>query len=253
MLAPHIFLSAHLDDAVLSCGGVMYQLTQSGEAVTALTVFAGDPPEDDLSPFAQSLHERWQANVADRRQEDRAALALLGAGVLHWPYADAVYRRDARSGAYLYDSEESIFGEVRDAPIVASIAAQLRQLDESVHVYAPLAAGHHVDHQIVRRAAESIGRGLIYYEDYPYAENPDALEAALGKMRWASRVVSLSEAAMRAKTNAVLAYRSQLSTFFKDDEEVADRLRVYAAYTGDTLGPCERLRRVIGRAYRDVI
>lgn len=237
----HIFLSAHLDDAVLSCGGMMYQLSQLGEAVAVITVFAGDPLNDDLSPFAQSLHERWQANVANRRAEDRAALALLGVDALHWSYADAVYRRASQAGAYLYDSEESIFGDVRDAEIIESIAAQLRELDTASQLYVPLAAGRHVDHQIVCRAAESIGRALFYYEDYPYAENPHAIEAALGAVDWSQRAVVLSEMAMRRKTQAVLAYRSQLSTFFDDDDEVARRLHAYASRVGDERSLCERL------------
>ena len=79
MRLPIIFLSPHLDDAVLSCGGMIYQLAQAGQAVQVITIFAGDPPPGLLSPFAQSLHDRWQAGSVARRSEDIEALTLLGA------------------------------------------------------------------------------------------------------------------------------------------------------------------------------
>ena len=44
-----------------------------------ITIFAGDPPTGPLSPFAQSLHDRWQADPVARRGEDIEALTLLGA------------------------------------------------------------------------------------------------------------------------------------------------------------------------------
>ncbi len=37
-----IFLSPHPDDAVLSCGGWIYQLAQDGERPIVITLFGGD-------------------------------------------------------------------------------------------------------------------------------------------------------------------------------------------------------------------
>ncbi|HET7091613.1 MAG TPA: PIG-L family deacetylase [Anaerolineae bacterium] len=241
----HIFLSPHLDDAVLSCGGLIYQLAQAGEAVQVITIFAGDPPPGPLTPFAQSLHERWQAASADRRAEDGEALSLLGAQATHWPYADAVYRRHPATGAALYDSEESIFGEVAeaDAPAIESLRDRLKRLDPSARLIVPLMAGHHVDHQIVRTAAESVGRSLIYYEDYPYAETPEKLEAVLRSGSWAPELVPLTDEAIEVKAASMLAYRSQISTFFKSAHEMEQRVRAYADLVGGNAGPAERLWR----------
>ena len=48
------------------------------------------------------------------------------------------------------------------------MAARVRR-GERVLV-ATLGAGGHVDHRLVRLAAEAVhGAGLLYYEDYPYA------------------------------------------------------------------------------------
>jgi len=39
-----IYLSPHLDDAVLSCGGIIWQQVQSGHQVEIWTICAADPP-----------------------------------------------------------------------------------------------------------------------------------------------------------------------------------------------------------------
>lgn len=242
----YIFLSPHLDDAVLSCGGMIYQLVQAGHPVQVITIFAGDPPRGPLSPFAQSLHERWRTDPAGRRREDIEALRLLGAEAIHWPYPDAIYRRDAKTGAALYDSEASIFGEVQagDSMTPESLAQDLASLALLARLIAPLAAGHHVDHQIVRAAAESLGRALTYYEDYPYVETPEKLEDVLGAGHWGSEIAALNDDAIRVKSAAIRAYRSQRSSFFKSDEEIERRIRAYANLAGGKRGPTERLWRV---------
>lgn len=242
---PSIFLSPHLDDAALSCGGMIYQLAQAGQAVQVITLFAGDPPPGPLTPFARGLHRRWRAGVADRRREDVESLARLGAQAVHLPYPDAIYRLDPATGAALYDSEESIFGEVApaDAPLIESIIERLRAIDPAARLIVPLTAGHHVDHQIARRTAESLGRELIYYEDYPYAEMPARLEAALGGRKWKPELIHLDDAAIRAKAAAIWAHRSQMSTFFASEVEMAQRVRAYAERVGSEEGPCERLWR----------
>ena len=56
-----IYLAPHLDDAALSCGGQIYQLTAVGKQVLIVTIIAGDPPQNVVySDFARELHERWE-------------------------------------------------------------------------------------------------------------------------------------------------------------------------------------------------
>jgi LmbE family N-acetylglucosaminyl deacetylase len=242
----HIFLSPHLDDAVLSCGGMIYQLTQARQPVQVISIFAGDPPPGPLAPFAHSLHDRWAGTVADRRAEDIASVTILGADAIHWPYPDAVYRRDPHTGTALYDSEGAIFGEVApaDAHTLASIAERLKAIDPAAKVYVPLTAGRHVDHQIVRAAAEALGREWVYYEDFPYVETPAKLDAVLRDPAWRPEVIALSDEAIRIKAHAIVAHRSQLSTFFAGEEEVAQRIRAYANRVGGQARPAERVWRL---------
>ncbi len=252
-----VFLSPHPDDAVLSCGGLLYQLAQAGQRPVVFTIFGGDRPSGaPLSDFARALQTRWQLNddaPAARREEDRAACDRLGAMLIHLPFADAIYRVAPGTDRALYDSEEAIFGDVRDPGLIDLIAAALRAKFQpiglsAIRCFTPLTAGHHVDHVLTRAAAERLPIELIYYEDYPYAEQPEQLARVWGEDRWDSEAIGLSEAALQAKIEAFLCHRSQLSTFYRDEAEVAQRLRAYARSTGG--GPLvERYWRRKGEAY----
>ena len=53
---PHVYLSPHLDDAVLSCGGLIHRQVVAGQRPLVVTIFAGTPPVDvELSDFARFL------------------------------------------------------------------------------------------------------------------------------------------------------------------------------------------------------
>jgi LmbE family N-acetylglucosaminyl deacetylase len=241
-----IYLSPHLDDAVLSCGGTIYAQTRRGERVLVVTVFAGSPPNVDLTPFTRELRERWGGAsdpFAARRAEDRAATASLGAEALHLSYLDCVYRQHPDTREVLYPTVEHIFAEVHAAEsgladalydvLRGRLAAHAQPL-----VYAPLAAGRHVDHQIVRRAAMRLmadGVEVAFYEDWPYAGDAETMARALGgeRERWRRSVSPLSEAALAAKGDAVACYASQISTFWSGIEAMRLALREQAERVGD--------------------
>lgn len=233
-----IFLSPHLDDAVLSCGGQIHRLTTAGQSVLIATVMAGDSP-DASSGYAQELQARWalQENpAAARRAEDAEACRRLGAHPLHWPIPDCIYR-GTPAGAMFYQSDEEIFGPVHplDAGQEQTIAELLKRLPPARRVVAPLTAGNHVDHVLVRRAAERVfGSKLLLYEDYPYAEEAGALDAVLAQAggRLQPLVQPLEPEDLQAKVQAILAYRSQLSTFWADQAELEQAVEDFAARTG---------------------
>jgi LmbE family N-acetylglucosaminyl deacetylase len=240
-----VYLSPHLDDAVLSCGGRIWQQAQAGERVIVATVFAGDPdPGAPLSPFAQELHALWGHSTdaaSKRREEDIAALALLRAEAVHWPYADCIYRQ-ASDGRFFYSDGASLWGEIdpTENGLIAELATRLAALSltQDSAIYAPLGVGRHVDHRIVRRAAEFSGHALTYYEDFPYAQNSEAVEAVLAKGEWRAELAMLSEEALEAKIAAIACYRSQISTFWSDTAEMAAAVRTFAERYWKATLPC---------------
>jgi LmbE family N-acetylglucosaminyl deacetylase len=241
-----IYFSPHLDDVALSCGGQIYMATQAGERVLIVTITAGDPVAP-VSTYATSLHSRWEL-VADatavRREEDLAACAILGADALHWAVPDCIYRVDSQ-GTPFYVDDADIFGPVAPAELdmVNELVEQMRALSLARHMVVPLAVGNHVDHQLTRMAAERAFHGdkLRYYEDYPYAQQPGKLAQVfdapenhcLGNNRaWVSEIVSLDTVALETKYAAVTAFRSQLSTFFRDQTDLQAQIGGYAATVG---------------------
>ena len=170
-----VVLSPHLDDAALSCGGLA--AAASGNIPVELwTVFASAPWLGPFSPLAQWLHaicggKKGKALVRLRRREDRSAARLLGVNTHYFHFQDAVYRlRD--DGSFAYSDTRLGEWDPADEKIIQSIAAAIRRkIGAADLVLCPLGAGSHVDHLIVRRAAEQSvdSKQLLYYPDLPYA------------------------------------------------------------------------------------
>lgn len=243
-----IFLSPHFDDIPLSCGGVAARLSRLGARCVGLTVFTAPAPEGMmLSPFAQKLHEEWKRASGTtvrainevRRDEERAALRLLGLEPVWLDLPDAPYRR-AENGRYLYTSDAELFRQVdmgERRKLVPWIAEQIRRVvkERGVHgrvrVFAPLGVGYHVDHQLVFMAAQRLGPryGVLFYEDYPYASRAGALEKRLVELGLPvqARVMPISDL-IGVKIAAIARYKSQLSALFGSDEAMPAAVRGYA-------------------------
>lgn len=232
-----IYLSPHPDDAVFSCGGLIWEQAARGEQVEIWTICAGDVPSGPLSPFARSLHERWQTGVqaaSIRRDEDRAAARILGAGIRHFDLPDCIYRSVPGSPEHkLYTREEDLFGPLHplEEELVHELAVQLEQdLSPGAQIVLPLALGNHVDHQLVRRAGQAIGRSGWYYPDFPYALQLGAIPRP--EQEWQSVVWPVSDQGLHAWQAATATYHSQISTFWSDIGEVYEAIRVFARQQG---------------------
>lgn len=228
-----IYLSPHLDDAVFSAGGLIYEQTQSGTPVEIWTFMCGDPHLTRYSPFARTLHHVWgfssaQETVRKRREEDRLAASTIGAKTVHFDFLDCIYRRD-KNGNWLY-SEISVPPHEADADLPAQIAsaisARLLPDDELV---CQLGLGSHVDHVLVRRGAELLGRPLRYDIDVPYwCYKPHELKAKAAGME--ESTLRITEPSLTRWIEAALAYKSQfpaLGDRFDTPEKVIESIRSY--------------------------
>ncbi len=249
----HLYLSPHADDVALSCGGRIFDQTQHGAVAHVVTFFAATPPPMAFSDFAEGQHAKWQTQqdaMAERRAEDRAAYAVLGAEPLYLDHFDCIYRLHPQTGAPMYASEEGIFGEVDPAEAewhetlaerIAPIAGLPRP---DLTLYAPLTVGHHVDHQLIWRAAHALlsrGYRLTLYEDHPYAMRAGMLDAALaGQPALQPEVVHISDAAMDARIAAIACYRSQIKTLFGDLATMEAEVRAYCQTLAGGVGYAER-------------
>lgn len=234
-----IFISPHLDDVVLSCGGLVWDLAQGGHRVEVLTLFAGIPVGEEFSVFAQFIHQEWglpgAAVFRARRQEDQAACAVLGVDFRHYDWQDAIYRRDPHTGEFMVNDDEALFGKSPEPALVDEITNFMKEtLPEDARIGLPIGLGGHIDHRAVVMAGERIGRVDYHYADYPYVlTNFDAPGFSENRLKRVSHF--LSQDALHAWQEAVLCYTSQLSGFWRDEEETRLSLRNYLAGGGGGL------------------
>jgi LmbE family N-acetylglucosaminyl deacetylase len=194
-----LFVSPHLDDAVLSCG----ELIASSPAALVVTVFAGRPAEDAprTSWDAECGFGAGDDPIAARRAEDRAALDALGARSFWLDFLDDQY------------------GEARPAAAIGAALADVVARETPDEVYVPLGL-FHADH---RRASDATLAVMpqfaaltwLAYADAIYRCIEGAVEERLRGLADAGILLApttLPHAAdaQRRKREAVACYASQL-------------------------------------------
>ncbi|RDU96298.1 PIG-L deacetylase family protein [Trinickia dinghuensis] len=155
-----LLLSPHSDDVAFSIGGIVARLFKQAD-ILLLTVFGrsgwalprvlGSASVDEIS--------------AVRQQEDRAFCARHQIGHVFLTCPDSFVRG--------YDNAQELRvapdDDRRTADIVRMIGEFVASLAPNL-VIAPCGIGGHVDHRIVRTAAETLNQtGVLYYEDIPYS------------------------------------------------------------------------------------
>ncbi|MBK1614602.1 hypothetical protein CKO44_14100 [Rubrivivax gelatinosus] len=211
---PGLVVSPHLDDAVFGCG--VWLASRPGSVVA--TVFAGvpgDPAQATDWDRRCGFTSAGEA-VAVRLDEDRRALARLGAEPRWLPFADSQY------GC---------------TPARADVARALRSLLETERprwLLLPLGL-FHSDHRLVHDAAvEAFGDDVagidrVFWEDALYRGMPGVLQARLAELLAAGRVgtplfdAPPGSATLAAKRKAVSAYASQLRAFGQQGVDDVDR------------------------------
>lgn len=234
----YIFFSPHLDDVALSCGGIVHSLIRQGNSALIWTIFAGDSPEDNFFPFAQSLHDRWQLStdpIKIRRLEDENAMQELGVEFLHSDFADCIYRKNA-DGSALVNKEGDLYQEIsgNQTEIVASLIHKAKNILSPMDiVVGPLGIGNHIDHRITRKMLEKLEfPRKMYYPDYPYvARNSSDLARYLPPESKLCKY-DLDSQDITAWKRSIATYRSQISTFWESAEKMEENIDSYILQGG---------------------
>jgi len=227
--APLLFLSAHLDDAVLSCGALLAQLTGRCP-VTVATVFteACPPPHTRAArSFLRRCGAPDAATLFARRQaEDRTVVTELGAVPVHLGGTDALFRRRSRGfgplgralpelvhryPTYRFDIARGRVSRGDRGTVEALRRAVVGLVDEraAAMVFAPVGVGRHVDHLLTRRIAERLPCPVVLYSDFPYDERGKT-GPAVGGRRWTG------PGDPATKLPLIRGYRSQVDALFPD-------------------------------------
>jgi LmbE family N-acetylglucosaminyl deacetylase len=226
-----IYISPHFDDAVLSCGGLIWEQTHSGIPVEIWTVNAGDPPPGPVSDLITRVHSDWKTGtpletVAARRIEDQNAARRVGATVLHLDLVDAIYRR-SNTGSLLYTQD--VFDPIhpRENNIVDETCQQIaHNLTQYDTIVCPLGLGGHVDHVITRKAAEALARPVWYYADIPYLfKHENELNPAVEGLQ--AKTFFISAQGLSAWQEGIAAYASQISSLFENQADMQTKISAY--------------------------
>lgn len=233
---PCYFISPHLDDAVLSAGGLIAYLSRYTrvEVVTVFTTASLPPYTFSAKRFLQ-LCSYKDANTLfnDRRHEDRNALSLIGVKPRHLGKIDALWRkipspnfarrilsRMLSEFLHIYPTYRMhvIRGNIssHDKPLLVTLGEELRNLidiSKDYMLFCPLAVRSHIDHTIVRDVCLANFTNVIMWEDFPYnmRSSLDRKEVnALGVevFRWGSE--------KELKKNMFEMYTSQRRAMFQD-------------------------------------
>lgn len=248
-----IVLSPHLDDAALSCFGLLRAL----EGVVprlVITVCCGNPAPAPRWGKESDFRKRRDADEfgspTERRQEDIAAMKALDCEYVHLGFSDGIYRRSPSSGELIYRTSREKFVQPRidDASHIEELFLVMRRLCKNmgrVLLVSPMAVGYHVDHAIGAHVAlrlEDDEVELLFYEDFPYVHSSEYISGIEDSPRGALERIS-REPQMRyvttidpeKKADVVRHYESQIPALFDNDARLADAM---ASQTCDD-EPCE--------------
>ncbi|WP_235036097.1 PIG-L deacetylase family protein [Arthrobacter sp. 18067] len=208
--APWLFLSPHLDDAVLSCGALIEAQAQGREVIVAtlFTEASPGPHTRAAKSFMSQCAVKDAGHLfAARQAEDRSVLEDMGVQSIHMGAVDALFRRrrTPRFGSTAWDrllpemthryptyrfdialgriarGDQGLIGQLR------TDVAALMGLTGAELLFCPVGVGKHVDHLITREAGIAHPENLVLYSDFPYdlEAGPDARRLAqLGYVPW---------------------------------------------------------------------
>lgn len=233
-----LVISPHLDDAAFSCGGLIASgLLGEVRVITCLTKSVANPTGFALACQLDKGLDDKVDYMALRREEDRNAMAELGADYEHYDLTEAPHRGVDNAEQLFEDIKDIIFAQEELQP---RLMASMAEFDPTLVLY-PRGAGNHVDHQQVEQATtgalrEYASRGIraLYYYDQPYTnKNPrhypylkkaptaTTIEDMLAIRGGGTYRFPLSDAALRRKLAACAAYTTQVGFQFGSEADMA--------------------------------
>jgi LmbE family N-acetylglucosaminyl deacetylase len=228
-----VFLSPHFDDVALSVGGLVWQQVQQGDQVEIWTICGGNAPTNrPLTLFAKNIHSRWKLGDDApnlRALEDENACLQLGASHRRFPRPDCIYRYDPITNKPIINSEPDLFKPY--TPVEFNLLLEILKpitLPKDAQVVAPLGVGNHRDHRLTRAVAEHLYGSIWHYIDYPYAIQNDLKKEEFIPQSTQKCIQLILPQGLIAWKEAVACHHSQISTFWKSEQEMFTAIGAYA-------------------------
>lgn len=230
-----VFISPHLDDAILSCGEYIKKMTDLGNEVNVITVFSGCPNKEEFSGIAKAFHKL--CNLADnamdiRKLEDIRAIKKLNCSYEHLDEYECLYRV-GDNGEFLINEKKDILSDqtLMDKKTIESLTNTIGEKIFDIRfdeIYVPLSVGNHTDHILIRKVLENILipnyiDKLYYYQDTPYIFY-DKFPVEEKTKGLKNVVVEINEKEWQSKIEAINEYDSQLKMLWPNENDMITQL-----------------------------
>ena len=139
----HIFLSPHLDDAVVSCGGTIAKLVYKREDALVITVYTRGP---DIKSLPKKFHKFADYDL--RKKEDQVALDKLSADYKWLDIEERAYRTPLLkrpTEVFKIDLSKGL-NQFLNIKEIQSKLDKIFEVNPKAKIYAPLGVGNHFDH-----------------------------------------------------------------------------------------------------------
>ncbi len=229
-----IFISPHLDDAILSSGSLIYYLSQRGVRAKVINVFtkASSKP---YTRFADSLMRSSHCDDATdyfykRKIEDRSVFDHLKIKTSNLDFTDAAWRKRNKNNLIqrlivkFYPGSLHLYptgNKIDKGRILAEDALMIKKINEQISqkitdkkntlIFCPLAIGKHVDHIITREVCLKNFPRIIFWSDFPYNLNQ---KQDLGFIKKYKLTPFTFNKYLSQKRQLILEYRSQIPSLF---------------------------------------
>lgn len=231
------FISPHLDDAILSAGGLISYLSKRTKirVITLFTKASLQPYNGFARNFTHSCgYEDADRLFSERCLEDKKIFNSMGiTDINHLGFIDAAWRKKEIDNTiikalsnfvpevmYLYPTRHCVIsGKIlkKDLALMIKIEKKLKSLIPKKHnniIFCPLGIGRHIDHIITRNICLNNFANIIYWSDFPYSQY-SKIEKDFIKTKKLKRFIWKKN--LLTKKKLILGYKTQLKSLFSNN------------------------------------
>lgn len=193
-----IYFSPHLDDVILSCGGILKKNQNKSQLI--VNIFSGE--YKGLTKWDLSCKFKKKIPIQTRKKENKKALKLIKVTSMYFNFFDNLFFNDLKNS-------ERPFSEIRK--IKCEISKILKKNTSSLKtIFFPLGISH-PDHFLVAKIGKDKAKELkrkgvkvYFYEDFPFLYN--------------------------SKYNSSLFLKDFIPVYFRIDKEISAKIRMIISY-----------------------
>ena len=238
-----IFISPHLDDAVLSCCLLLENLKEANKQVSIITVFTNAtlPPytNDALNFVNKSGYQFADLLFQARKEENIKVLKFLKLNYRHLDFTDAAFRKTKLNKKFqakqifpmftpqrmfvypnfkkLFSGKVSILDNELIKKLKVIIRKQVKELKlKKILIVAPLGIGGHVDHIIIRQLARELKFRVLFWSDFPYNTHKKLVEGFFSKEKGFEQLFTIKVPEKTEKYKVIKFYKSQIPVLFPE-------------------------------------